>query len=252
MPGSTILYGGNGPVRTRHGYYTGLNINATKASRTAIASGTSITGGKIGVGDVLIRDPFGHDKGVGMDFTQPATSYLHEQALVVVQVLEPKARGADTPKDGLGNAHYPQEFIGVEAKEGVLARTNASMYTGYTLLGLSNGSTALVALGASGLGGAGVSVGALTNSTGGTVGTTLAAIGAGTAYDQADQVAIKNAIASLGVAVNNIFAYITRGKGICIGSTEGTGVAIGQAIDTSSTAVANKLVRFGNAGVVNN
>ena len=280
MPGSTVLYSGNGPTRTRHGYYTGQNINATKSSRTAITSGTSVSGGKIGVGDVLIRDPFGHDKGVGMDFTQPATSYLHEQAVVVIQTLEPKARGADTPRDAVGTACYPQEFIGVEAKEGVLARTNANMYTGYTLLGLTNGSTALTAVSTnSGLGAGGVSVGALTDSSGGAVGTTLAAQtlatalthAVGTADGTVDDVGgafnqttlnnnfkelttaqasnraqlsvLRDTVASLAAAVNNLFLFVTRGKGVCLGSVEGTGVAIGTQVDTSGTA-GNRFVRF--------
>jgi hypothetical protein len=45
---------------------------------------------------------------------------------------------------------------------------------------------------------------ALTDSTGGTASTTLAAITAGAAYAQADLTAIKNAIASLARAVNAI------------------------------------------------
>jgi hypothetical protein len=48
----------------------------------------------------------------------------------------------------------------------------------------------------------------LTDSTGGTPGTTLAAITAGAAYAQADAVAIKNAIASINAKLDEIIAAL--------------------------------------------
>jgi hypothetical protein len=47
-------------------------------------------------------------------------------------------------------------------------------------------------------------LGGLTDSTGGTPGTTLAAIAAGSSYSQADLVAVKNALATLAAQVNKL------------------------------------------------
>ncbi|HEY1600456.1 MAG TPA: hypothetical protein VGG64_12690 [Pirellulales bacterium] len=52
------------------------------------------------------------------------------------------------------------------------------------------------------------SVAELTDSTGGTAGSTLAAIAAGATYDQADLVAVKNAIASLNASVSAILTNL--------------------------------------------
>lgn len=56
-------------------------------------------------------------------------------------------------------------------------------------------------------------VGQLTDSTGGTVSTTLAAIAAGAAYSQADMVAVKNAIASL-ASVHNAGELANHNLGV--------------------------------------
>lgn len=133
------------PRQIRPGYFTGLNINATEASRTAITSGTGGTAGRLAKGDVLIRDKYGHDKGdgtansarAGMDFTVPQTGFLDEQAVVVQELLEgpgPQTRG--------GSTYYPQSFIGIELSEAESALQAASISAG-AVLGLANGSTAL-------------------------------------------------------------------------------------------------------------
>lgn len=51
---------------------------------------------------------------------------------------------------------------------------------------------------------------ALTDSTGGTPSTTLAAIAAGAGYTQADMVAVKNALASLAQSQNAVLALLTQ------------------------------------------
>jgi len=56
-------------------------------------------------------------------------------------------------------------------------------------------------------------VGQLTNSTGGTPSTTLAAIAAGALYAQADMVAVKNALASLATTINAIEGRISAAAG---------------------------------------
>lgn len=48
----------------------------------------------------------------------------------------------------------------------------------------------------------------LTDSTGGTVGSPLAAITAGASYAQADMVAVKNAIATLNAQINSVYAVL--------------------------------------------
>ena len=50
----------------------------------------------------------------------------------------------------------------------------------------------------------------LTDSSGGTPSTTLAAITAGASYAQADMVAAKNAIASLNAQINNVLTYLAK------------------------------------------
>jgi len=267
MPGSVGLYG-FGPVRTRDAYFTGLNINATASSRTAITSGTGGTAGRLAVGDVLIRDPNGQDTGLGFDFTQPQTSYLHEQALVVVALKQPKV---GTYSDGT-NTFYPQDFVGIECSEMVSASVKANATAGVTILGLANASCALQTLGtALGLGGAGVTAASLTDSSGGTVSTTLAAqtlptalthaVGTadatvddvGGAFNQttlnnnfkevtttlaairAQLVVLQNATATLAAGVNVCFKALTLGKALAM-----------QTADTSSTA-AVKNVRLGSA-----
>jgi hypothetical protein len=53
----------------------------------------------------------------------------------------------------------------------------------------------------------------VTDNTGGTASTTLASIAAGAAYSQADATAIKNALASLALAVNSLQTQL-RGFGL--------------------------------------
>lgn len=76
-------YNGN-VLNVREVWYTGKNINATAASRTDITTA-------LAVGQVLVRDPYGHDNGEGLDYTQPQTSFLHEAKVVIVN-LPPKTR----------------------------------------------------------------------------------------------------------------------------------------------------------------
>lgn len=133
------------PGQVRIGYFTGLTINATAGSRTAITSGTGGTAGRLAVGDVLIRDKYGHDRGdgsanssrSGMDFTVPQTGFLDEQAVVVTQLLE-----GPGPQTLSGSTYYPQAFKGVELSEAESALVAASVSAG-AVLGLANGSTAL-------------------------------------------------------------------------------------------------------------
>lgn len=66
-------------------YYTAKNINATAASRSAIAS-------DLAVGAILIADPYKNDGAEGsggatpINVTQPQTSFLHMEKYVVVDV----------------------------------------------------------------------------------------------------------------------------------------------------------------------
>lgn len=55
------------PIQNRFtAYFTGKNIHSTAATRTAWNGSDGLQ-----VGDVLIPDPYGHDKGVGVDFAVP-------------------------------------------------------------------------------------------------------------------------------------------------------------------------------------
>lgn len=150
MSGSnTHVAGAGSPRQVRNAFYTGLNINATETSRTAITSGTGGSNGRIAVGDVLIRDPYGHDHGTGTlngtknatDFTVPQTSHLHEQALVVVGLLQGKG-----PQTRGGSTYYPTAFQGVELSEAEQVLVKANITRGSTVLGLVDGQTALGAL----------------------------------------------------------------------------------------------------------
>jgi hypothetical protein len=169
MSGSnTHVAGAGSPRQVRNAFFTGLNINATEASRTAITSGTGGVAGRIAVGDVLIRDPYGHDNGAGTlnsqknstDFTVPQTNFLHEQALVVVTLMEGKG-----PQTRSGSTYYPQAFQGIELSEAEQVLVKANITAGTTVLGLVNGQTALGALTGS----------TITDSSGGTASATLSA-----------------------------------------------------------------------------
>lgn len=106
-PASTATPSTTGTSTTtavRRVWFTGKNIATAKASRTNLTRTTTnaVTTAKtiLAIGSVLIRDPFGWDNGVGVDYTQAQASYLHEQAVVVVG-MEPVESG-DPANDGYG------------------------------------------------------------------------------------------------------------------------------------------------------
>lgn len=168
MPGSVGHYG-TGPTRIRSGYYTSKTINATNGSRTIVAAAIS-------VGCVLVRDPYGFDTGIGMDFTQPQTNFLHEQKVVVTAVRTPKF-GLTLATDGA-----PVEFDCVEMNEEVNVLTHANMTAGVTYLAVTNGQFYLI-------GAAGGASGALQTDTAAHVAADLESIlkfGAGLALETFD------------------------------------------------------------------
>ncbi len=144
---NTASYKG-APLATRRVWYTGQNINATNASRTALSSGD------IAVGSVLIRDPYCWDtKGVqigdtttpsvtpeflGLDYTQPQTNFLHENKVVVV--------GAgvcnELKYDAAGTRIYPRWVDVVDAAEAVEALVTGTVAVA-DILCVTNGSFAL-------------------------------------------------------------------------------------------------------------
>ncbi len=61
-------------------FYTGKNINATNGSRTADTTYPLLPG------EVLVADPYGWDKGRGVDLAIPTTGFLAGQCYLVVDV----------------------------------------------------------------------------------------------------------------------------------------------------------------------
>jgi len=120
------------PLVTRRVWFTGKTINATAGSRTAISTG--LISSQVPPGATLIRDPYGHDEGIGQDYTQPQTSFLHEQAVVVVKVV-PKESGATG-----------QWVEVVEKGEYIEAMVKINATLGSTILGPVNGQFALGAV----------------------------------------------------------------------------------------------------------
>ena len=115
------------PVETEWVYYTGLNVNATKASRTAIS-------GVIAPGYIVCRDHYDHD-GYGPNFTKPETAILGANMVRWGIVLS-------VPK---GSESGGKILITSNADK-VLARTKANMTRLQTPLGPANGSWALAAV----------------------------------------------------------------------------------------------------------
>lgn len=74
-------------------FYTGLTINATKGSRTAISA-------PLPIGGCLVMDPYGHDKGVGVDYTRPQTNHLDGRKVVVADVPVIGPDGVRNPRTG--------------------------------------------------------------------------------------------------------------------------------------------------------
>lgn len=131
---STVQVNGGAIARRFRVNYTAKTINATAGSRTAIAT-------DLAVGDVLVQDPYGPDKGKGADFTQPQTSFLTGQRVVVVEVPPsindiPDSVGASTQRRG-GMVVVEQFNAAVQVN------TKANMTAGTTLLGPVNGQFAL-------------------------------------------------------------------------------------------------------------
>ena len=143
------------PLATHRVFFTGKTINATPASRTAITTG--LIGGEVPLGAVLVRDPYGPDEGIGQDFTQPQTSFLHEQKVVVVKKF-PKLAGS-----------VGQWVEVVESGEYVEAMVKLNATAGTSILGPVNGQFALGAV-------AGGTDGAIRTDTPGNLGADLGAI----------------------------------------------------------------------------
>ena len=77
--GQSLSGQANGIIKCGMVNFTGKNINATNGSRTYITTCPV-------VGDTLVMDPYGFDTGIGNDFTQPQTSYLHYRKAVILSV----------------------------------------------------------------------------------------------------------------------------------------------------------------------
>lgn len=156
-------------------FYTGKTASAVaKASRTVIAedatSVSTVADSTLQVGSVLCRDPQGWDKGIGVDYTRPATAILHEQKVVCLS---------------LGNREYPDTistdgpgrwFVGVDLSGEVNVLIKDSSVTTPTtgvngsMLGVVDGSFAVNDIDYPAAGGA-----AFTDSSGGTASATIAA-----------------------------------------------------------------------------
>lgn len=170
---STIAYARPGEIsiqaEARPAFYTGKTVNAVKASRTNIDEDTSSVSTTADTvlqkGSVLCRDFYGWDQGKGMDYTRPATGILHEQKVVVVQLLNRKY--PDTiSSDGPGRMCMVVDMSG---EIDVLIK-DASVTYATGKLGVTNGSFALVDLDFPANTGS-----VLTDNSGGTAGGTIAA-----------------------------------------------------------------------------
>ncbi len=131
------------PIRL---WYTGLNINATAGSRSGFAVGSTAET-ELAVGGVVILDPFGHDKGKGIDCTQPQTNYLRNRAFVVVEI--PKGQTDINTLDtasSISNKRVGGWIEVVPCANSIDVLTKANMTAGATPLGISNGTFALSAV----------------------------------------------------------------------------------------------------------
>lgn len=142
-PGAPLV-SGQVPESPQTLYYTGKNINATKTSRTAITD-------TLQVGDLVIADPYGHDKGKGTDVTQPQTSFLNQKCYVVTAIKQDELGnptntiGAGGKKDDAGTNLASGWIEAVPCSAFISANTKANMTIGATLLGPANASFALQA-----------------------------------------------------------------------------------------------------------
>lgn len=132
------------PIRL---YYTGLDINATAGSRAGWAVGATAVlrlESEIQVGSIVILDPFGHDKGKGIDCTRPATTYFRQRAFVVVGIPlgQPDPNALDTAS-ALTNKRTGGWVEVVPCANSIDAMTKANQTAGATPLGLLNNSFAL-------------------------------------------------------------------------------------------------------------
>lgn len=135
------------PIRL---WYTGLNINATAGSRAGWAVGATAalqSESELGVGSVVILDPFGHDKGKGIDCTRPQSSYLRNRAFVVVEI--PKGQTDINTLDtasSLSNKRVGGWVEVVNVANSIDVMTKANMTAGATPLGIADASFALSAV----------------------------------------------------------------------------------------------------------
>jgi hypothetical protein len=158
----------------RPAFYTGKTVNATKASRTNVSedatSVSTVATSTLQIGSVMCRDPYGHDKGIGVDFTRPATAVLHEQKVVVV-ALGDRAYPDSISTDGPGRWCTVVDMTGevnVLIQDGSVTTPTTGLDG--SILGVVNGSFALADIDFPAAAGAG-----FTDSTGGTASATLAA-----------------------------------------------------------------------------
>lgn len=148
-------------------WYTGKTVHATKASRTNISPDTTsaLTTARTipRVGSVLCRDFYGHDNGQGVDYSRPATAILHEKKVVIVQMAEVES---PTPADD----GYGRWVDVVEYSEDIpVLMEDGSVTVATGKMGVRDASFALVDLDFPAAGGA-----AITDSSGGTAGATIA------------------------------------------------------------------------------
>ncbi len=119
-------------------YYTAKNINATPGSRTAINA-------DLKVGHCLVLDPFGPDKGRGVDATQPQTSYLEGHVYIVTKVPSDLNDIPDSTASTQRRGGYVSA-VRLADCQAVQAFTKANMTGGTTRLGVANGQFELAAL----------------------------------------------------------------------------------------------------------
>lgn len=117
-------------------YYSAKNINATAGSRTAINA-------NLPEGGCLVMDKFGHDQGIGFDFTQPQTSHLDQPKVIVRDIPRHPDNGRrvgnDLDPQGLTNQREAGWIWAEAAGMNVRARVANGVAVG-DYLGPTNGS----------------------------------------------------------------------------------------------------------------
>lgn len=125
MPGHPSIGGDGGQIAPQIKFYTGKTINATKGSRTADTTTPLL------VGEVLVQDPYGHDKGKDQDVAIPTTGFLAGNCYLVVDV---------PPGSRFGG---PVSVVPYQANAQVYIASTSALVAGTTHLGPVNGKRCL-------------------------------------------------------------------------------------------------------------